>query len=406
MDLIQCQHCKQIMLSDTFHLHGETCYCYDCFNLFYVACGVCGRYEWRDLPESEATDRYNEVMATEHEIICEDCAGAIRVCDSCGTYMHQDDTYGTDLIELYYCGNCRARLIGYCGRHVQDYWLEHGCPDCNDEREWEADRECEDMQSCVNKTVTLSFMRAYGIEIECYANSGQLSERQVDNWESKEDGSLREDGAEYASPKLKGHAGLNSLAKVLDALNDNDHSVDKTCGLHVHIDATSFENDPKTVNRIGRLVYMWESLIYACLPESRRDSRYCKPLERGNLSSPSEGVYSGTRYYGFNVQALRRHSTLEFRYHSGTLSYEKIARYVKLCLQLVKIGKARKTQGQFKRKAKANIKNLMRFMAVLRLDNDDKRYWLKRYCYFQGVEANAQTQALEKYNLVPEKVGA
>jgi hypothetical protein len=239
----------------------------------------------------------------------------------------------------------------------------------------------------------LGTLRTYGIEIETIAEDGRLSHSYRDGWDVDEDGSLPDNGAEYVSPVLSGTVNLLSLKKITDSLSTTGHAISKECGLHVHIGTKGLT--PKHLNKIGRFVYNWEPLFYACLPASRETVIYCKKLDLEQVERLDGIGDPNTRYKGLNMQALKKHGTLEFRYHSGTLNYEKIARWVKLCLSMVKYGARRKRYARLRR-VKATHKNLMRLCKVLGFDVGDKVYWLKRYAHFNNLDTNA---LLKQYNL-------
>ena len=82
---------------------------------------------------------------------------------------------------------------------------------------------------------------------------------------------------------------------------------------------------------------------------SRRDAYYASALAHTNQRrnvDVSELLHActfadvfnamhGDRYYKINCCSWQRHSTIEFRQHSGTTNYEKIQMWAKFCLKLV-----------------------------------------------------------------------
>jgi Putative amidoligase enzyme len=114
------------------------------------------------------------------------------------------------------------------------------------------------------------------------------------------------------------------IKKLCDVLNNEcEVAVDKTCGLHVHIDmrtrdvAKSFHN----------LVTM-QQFLYAMLPANRRNSRYSYPVKGSTFRRLPE------RYHGINTHAYDKFRTLELRMHCGTTQHKKINNWIELLLAM------------------------------------------------------------------------
>lgn len=215
-------------------------------------------------------------------------------------------------------------------------------------------------------TFTLSnewrFERKFGIEIEAYGvsrdrlrtalhNAGIDIESESYNhdtrnhWKIVSDGSVRGENAfELVSPPLVGTEGLEQVKTVCRILESLNAQVNKTCGLHVHFDATNL------TTRAWKNVFlnygMFETEIDSIMPASRRGNvnTYCRSLanlnrttiENGtNLRAISDSVFGSSRYYKVNCQSFWRHRTIEFRQHSGTVEYTKIYNWVMICAQLL-----------------------------------------------------------------------
>lgn len=187
-------------------------------------------------------------------------------------------------------------------------------------------------------------------------------------WEVKYDVSA---GWEVTSPALMMDAdGHNDeLLRACDALLALRPIVDKTCGLHVHVDVSDF----RWVD-VQRLLALWsryEPFFFEICPPSRRVNQYCNPIRaaswhqvaRGNLDpnwqsaeralrARTEADFAeaarprGIGTVGRAASGLSKYSSLnlnhwwlngrvEFRLHSGTVSYRKIRSWVVLLLTLV-----------------------------------------------------------------------
>lgn len=217
--------------------------------------------------------------------------------------------------------------------------------------------------------------RKFGIEIEAIGNHNTLTDiaRVVqaagvqcevegynhstrDHWKVITDGSIRgQRGFELVSPPLQGQQGLDQVRKVCAALDSIGVTVNKSCGLHVHFDASDLQ-----LRQFKNLAKHWvsnEDIFDAMMPVSRRTGNvYCQSNIRlygrdrvqqvnacfdaiENATSLDQLVVAITgvqrthphaRYHKFNLCSFWRHGTLEIRHHSGTTDADKICSWVTL----------------------------------------------------------------------------
>lgn len=111
------------------------------------------------------------------------------------------------------------------------------------------------------------------------------------------------------------------------------------------------------------LTYLWgENIIYAMLPKSRGQNRYCRSLNtkitlqqildiedmsqlekywyglfnsKRNIAYKKKQKYDDSRYYGLNLHSLFYRGTIEIRYHHGTLNCEKILNWINLHAKMI-----------------------------------------------------------------------
>lgn len=87
---------------------------------------------------------------------------------------------------------------------------------------------------------------------------------------------------------------------------------------------------------------MIEDAIDEIMPNSRKgnNSQWCRTLKTYHFDTcaSKSDVYNeiGTRYTKVNAAAYGRHSTIEFRQHSGTVNYQKVINWVKFLRDLIK----------------------------------------------------------------------
>ena len=196
------------------------------------------------------------------------------------------------------------------------------------------------------------FNKRFGIELEIVGisamqaaavirNAGFICEYEgynhtdhADAWKVVTDSSISGTGCEVVSPILTGEAGLADARKVAEVLEDAGATANRSCGFHVHFDASQMtaEDVRAIFARYARL----EAEIDAFMPASRRadNNMYCHTLTRIAERVCAEQTLSGMinaqrmRYYKLNLQSYLRHHTIEFRQHSGTCSSAKIANWV------------------------------------------------------------------------------
>ncbi|MDG4603636.1 MAG: amidoligase family protein [Defluviicoccus sp.] len=204
--------------------------------------------------------------------------------------------------------------------------------------------------------------RTFGIEIEAFGITMQAARLALRNagldceiegynhetrahWKVVSDASVP-DGFEVVSPVLEGERGLAQAKNALDALHAAGSRLDRRCGLHAHygiIDLTAAE-----IATVVRRYAKFEDEIDAWMAPSRRGdaNRYCRSvksfLSRGEVTRKlaSGSVRDvcdafGTRYAKVNLEAWRRHRTIEFRQHGGTVESEKALAWIRFGLGFI-----------------------------------------------------------------------
>lgn len=182
----------------------------------------------------------------------------------------------------------------------------------------------------ITRETALAALRAVNIKVE----SESYNHDTRNHWKLVVDTSVR-NGFEVVSPILKGEAGLAEAEVVARALDDAGASVNSTCGLHVHFDASDL--NAEALKSILRRYASHESEIDAFMPRSRRGdtNRYCRSIvpyvDRLDHASTVRQVTMvlPTRYMKVNLKSIPRHGTIEFRQHSGTVNAAKIVNWVR-----------------------------------------------------------------------------
>ena len=195
-----------------------------------------------------------------------------------------------------------------------------------------------------------------------YASPAEVSGVQ---WEIKYDSTC---GLEVVSPALKLNQDGESeeLKTGCDALMALRPRVDRQCGLHVHVDVSDFSW--KELQKLLALWARYEPFFYSMVPQSRRNNHYTVAV-RGEtwaeahrndvaeyypalraLKATSNRAFESACFDLGKYRTLRMNmwavkGRVEFRMHSGTVSYEKIKRWVQLVLSVVGRVKTSTTHG-------------------------------------------------------------
>lgn len=159
--------------------------------------------------------------------------------------------------------------------------------------------------------------------------STQLTKAGVTRCNVKHDGSLSDDDGHGIEVTILFNTayGFEPLHRLCKALLKARCYVNKTCGLHVHLDARNLKQ--KQVKLIGKSLGHALPVLKWLVPESRHDNQYCRL---------AVSALRGERYYAVNLTAFRVHKTIEVRLHSGSINADKIIQWFTL---LKLIGAAR-----------------------------------------------------------------
>jgi len=233
---------------------------------------------------------------------------------------------------------------------------------------------------------------SFGVELESYDSNNKLDGigryhgRNIDDqefpsflpsfkrkgisnkWKVEEDGSLGENGCEFVSPVLYGSEGINNVCQVMDILKRKGFSVDRSCGIHIHVGLKGIVGNNKVddqvsfLSRLVKSMFNYQGSFFGSCGKVRRDkNRYSRPLKVGenllslvnDVSLKSKGsksiddfsrvVSSSEKYRCLNISKLRNShsggspsSSIEFRYPEGSLNKESFLLHLVQIMWLVR----------------------------------------------------------------------
>lgn len=185
--------------------------------------------------------------------------------------------------------------------------------------------------------------------------------------------------AECVSPALNSNArGFGSLKACCKTLRDIHATVNRTCGLHVHIGAKDLSEQEYC--NVFLNYKMMETAIDSFMAPSRRESnsRWCRSLNGYSLENchTRESVLRtlcGDRYHKVNPCSWGRHKTIEFRQHAGTINYKKVEAWVKFLGKLVGWSKSNRL-----------TESITRIEDIPFLTQQEKNYFCGRRAALQG----------------------
>jgi len=359
-----------------------------------------------------------ETTEEKNVFVCHDCdnekniderrninGGNYSVCESC----YEENNYFT-------CEQCEEALSDSC--YDQD-GICRSCAEANQENEDREGSDTSDREYDQSDKHVEAGKRAVSCEIECYYPDRETQERVSDELPEEigiaEDGSLGGGGKEFQTPKLSGAKGMRLLKKLCDKLVKNDYRVNKTCGVHIHLDTSDIMGKHDQIQKLILFYLAFEPVLYSFLPYSRRKNGYCLPLaqfyqeneivnansveelekiwyreqSREHIEQRKKNRQDQTRYAGVNLHSLLSNGHIELRHHSGTMDYLKIKSWIDLycaILDLVASKESVEIGRLTEVKYMLELSGKMRAMfELLKLEEPLQAYFTARAEKFAGV---------------------
>lgn len=163
-------------------------------------------------------------------------------------------------------------------------------------------------------------------------------------WQTKDDGSLRNGGAEYVfSSPLKGDDAIRALKELFGAIEKVPHDFSHRCGTHIHVDVRSMES----AQLMSFITYclMFERALFAYAGNKRDSNVFCLPYYKASHGLGGLGAFVrhgnpkyilsvAEKYYGINYKAIGRYGSVEFRMLPGTTDYNRVITWINAILAM------------------------------------------------------------------------
>lgn len=208
----------------------------------------------------------------------------------------------------------------------------------------------------------LKVTRTLGFEVECFVDCYDIDDLYVPHAEVSSDGSLsggRGDECEIKSDPIDD---LNIVETIYNKLHEHDMNVNRTCGLHIHVDTSDYTVEDKA--RLLRFGAGIELLMFSLVDRNRQGNSYTEKLHKGwrklfrsnfieqnipfstfrDLDQLEHYVYNNSqhrdrriwngRYQWLNA-SVDHAPTCEFRIFSATTDYKQAQKFGMLAYHII-----------------------------------------------------------------------
>lgn len=228
-----------------------------------------------------------------------------------------------------------------------------------------------EMTGITRKTAAQVIARYFGTSLLYIGgsyNTYTAEDRQGRVWKAMSDASItcqkknarggkciagREYSTEIVSPILT-YEDIEDLQEVVRQLRHAGAFVNKSCGIHIHVDAS--RHTPATLKNLVNLMAQKEDILYRALQIAPERLQYCQKVNEEllgvinqrkpqTLQALADMWYAGScgsrtahynpsRYRGLNLHATFTKGTVEFRLFNSTTHAGEIKAYIQFCLAL------------------------------------------------------------------------
>ena len=170
-------------------------------------------------------------------------------------------------------------------------------------------------------------------------------------WECVYDGSVNSNNGRHAEIRtpVYNYRDIPELQEVVRSVRGAGSEVNRSCGIHIHVDGNNFHRNPRGVRNLAMLVYHYEPLFEQAFNRNDRwNTGYCgrmnttfyqrlRDLQSNTLTlNQVTNITSGSGRNGLNLGALTYdyRNTIEYRWFYSTLHAGKVKALVQFALAL------------------------------------------------------------------------
>jgi len=153
-------------------------------------------------------------------------------------------------------------------------------------------------------------------------------------WETKPDGSLRNNGLEFISKPLTLIHTVRAFKELHEDISfrNSDEKFSPRTSIHVHVNCKNL--DQAHVKRVVLLYALFEELFFLQVDPSRRDNIHCVALSDTHLptrygQSVRDLAVTWSKYTALNLKPLTSLGTIEFRHSDGHDDVNRLEHWLK-----------------------------------------------------------------------------
>ena len=320
-------------------------------------CSNCNEdFMWKD------TIKYNK------KVYCKECyKKKFNVCDGCNKVYNE---ILTKYKRYKMCTNClETKIIKCpgCKKKFGKWEMKNGyCKPCYDNK-FRTFRviNFRHIKLKSQTFVKNKYKRYCGIEIECKVRNRDKScfvKNELKNLKFSQirDSSIGIGGIEFVSKPMNGDLLFKKIDNLCDILNKKNYYVNTRCGLHIHLGVIK---RLELLKNIYIFYNKFEKFFFDMVPKSRQNTSFCEKFKKiykhnndkifkvnslklfkqliyetkddRTIERKSKSKWDSKRYCWINFHSIFYRGTLEIRNHAGTISKNKIKRWLLLHLTIL-----------------------------------------------------------------------
>lgn len=274
-------------------------FCPRCWDSFWFSCATC----------DEVFSRQVALFSPDRNSChCEECFEQLYfLCSGCRASFNRADMRGWDGDP--FCANCYGNA---------DVW------------------KSQPWSGAVEGFERVGSKRCYGVELETERCDDYRRLQAHTQWGCVYECSTP--GREFVSPILQGDGGFNEIRAICDLAARHAWTVNRSCGLHVHIDARDLSSDQmlQVVYAYRRSYPLWKKFVDRRRSENSMcgSPQYSAADVRG-AEHIEDFAESRDRFEFVNWRAYLRHGSVEIRLYHGSLKAREICNWVALHARFV-----------------------------------------------------------------------